>query len=81
MENKWKIDDYTVKTNRLSNEWFLNEDQSLGCTGSTNKIKETDHCNDDRDAESYREPSGVFHFIPPVDSQITMMFLKVIEPK
>ena len=76
-----KIDDNIMECNTSSNELILNKNQSLGCTGSTDEIKETDHCNDDRDAESYREPSGVFHFIPPVDSQITMMFLKVIEPK
>ena len=74
-----KIDDNIMECNTSSNERILNEDRSLGCTGSTDEIKETDHCNDDRDAESYREPSGVFHLIPPVDSQITMMFLKVVD--
>ncbi len=76
-----EIDDNIMKCSISSNERILNEDQSLGCTGSTDEIKETDHRDDESDAESDREPSGMFHLIPPVGPQIAMMFLKVIESK
>ncbi len=62
----------------MNNKNHQNEDET-SLDGITDNVEESDHRNNDRDAETDREPSGVLHLLSPSDLQIVMMFLNLID--